>query len=184
MNAKSMACMFLGIIIGAAAYGTLMVHKKLAAMQAEEEKAENAYKTAENNRKNAEKKLANLRRETQGKRDYLQEWLPYLQETRSEVDGERLMVGKVRDSGLTALTESYKPVPGNKNSSIGSLLQGKLVFVADYAKTLDWLGKLETSLPTSRIASFKVSKGSSGNDIRSELVVDVPMYATKAPKKK
>jgi len=178
MNPKTLACIFLGLIIGAASYGSLMVHKKLAAMQAEEKKAEDAYKTAEGNRKSSERKLANLRRETQGKRDYLQEWMPYLQETRSEADSQQLMSGKVRESGLTALQESYKPVVASKNSSIGNLLQGKLTFVADYSKTLDWLGKIETSLPTSRISSFKISKGSSGNDIRSELIVDVPMYAS------
>ncbi|MEM9481405.1 MAG: hypothetical protein AAGA58_17280 [Verrucomicrobiota bacterium] len=180
MNAKAMACVFLGILIGGACYGTLTVHKKLAAMKEEESKAKSAYEDAESARKNAESKLANMRRDTQGKRDYLKEWLPYLQETKSAGDGERLMVARVRESGLTALSESYRSMGGNKNNAISNILQGKLVFVADYAKTMDWLGKIETSLPASRVASFKVSKGSSGNDIRTELVIDVPMYAANA----
>lgn len=184
MNAKVMACVFLGLLIGAAGYGTLTVHKTLSSMKEEEDKAKSAFEDAERARKGAETTLANERRDTQGKRDYLKEWLPYLQETKSAGDGERLMVARVRESGLTALSESYQSVAGDKDSSISDILQGKLVFVADYAKTLDWLGKIETSLPASRVASFNISKGSSGNDIRTEFVIDVPMYTANADAKK
>ena len=59
--------------------------------------------------------------------------------------------------------------------AISKTLNAKLVFEDDYVKTLNWLADLDGSLPAIRVSNCKLSKGQSGNDIKMELSLDIPI---------
>ena len=42
-------------------------------------------------------------------------------------------------------------------------------------KALNWLADLEGSLPAVRVSNCKLTKGQSGNDIKMELSLDIPI---------
>ena len=60
-------------------------------------------------------------------------------------------------------------------SAIQSRLNAQLVLEDDYVKVFNWLAKFEASVPAARVSSCKLSKGQSGNDLRMDLSLDLPI---------
>jgi len=50
----------------------------------------------------------------------------------------------------------------------------------DFIKTLNWLGEIESKLPTARVSSLDIARGQSGNDIHMNVVVDIPLAVPRA----
>ena len=73
------------------------------------------------------------------------------------------------------MSQGFETIDQSKDGTIAKTLQARLVFEDDYIKTLNWLGNLEGSMPAIRVSSCRLSKGQSGNDIKMELTVDVPI---------
>jgi hypothetical protein len=165
------------MIIGLMAFGTMKMKGKLAIASEASEQAGTKAKGAESARKQAQVNLDKNTRETQGLRDYLDEWQPYLMQTKTEEDAERLFTQKLKQGSLVIFRQGFVPVKIIAGTSIPSALRAQLTFEDDYHKLLTWLGSLESSLPTSRVSTCRITKGQKGNDVKMELNAEVPLAA-------
>jgi hypothetical protein len=175
MSNKHIACVVLSMLISLMAYGTLTMNTKLTAAGKQSEDAATAALNAANMRKGAQGELDKKTRETQGLRDYLEEWQPYLDQTKSETEAERMFTQKLKQGALTIFRQGFEPVSLNKESTIPNALRARLIFEDDYHRILTWLGSLESTLPTCRVSSCRITKGQAGNDIKLELATEVPL---------
>jgi hypothetical protein len=94
---------------------------------------------------------------------------------------------KVRASDMLNLAQRYEKAPhliNNKpNESLPLLVRASLVFEDNYAKLLNWMGMMERIKPTMRVGRVAITPGGRGNDVRMELVLEVPLLAKKEEKK-
>jgi len=73
------------------------------------------------------------------------------------------------------ISQKFEAKEVDKTSIIAESLVGDLIVEDDYAKTLNWLGRLEESIPNCRITKCALTRGERGNDIHLELQVQVPI---------
>ncbi len=175
MNNKHLACTVLGMLIAAIAYGTMTFHNKLKVAQDEEQTAQGAYDGAVFARSAQQRDLVVLEKNTKGVRDYLALWEPHLKQTRNPQFGEALINLRIKQGDILTLSQGFETVNFNKGGTIPRTLQARLVFEDDYTKTLNWLANIEVSMPACRVSSCRLSKGQSGNDIKMEVTIDVPI---------
>jgi len=175
MSNKQIACVVLSMIIGLMTYGTLSMNKRMSAAAEASESASLKATAAENARKKSQVDLAKKTRDSQGLRDYLDEWQPYLNQTKADSDAERMFTQKLKQGSLIIFRQGFEPVKRSAGSSIPSALRARLVFEDDYHKLLNWMGSLESTLPTSRVSSCRITKGGKGNEIKMELAAEVPL---------
>ena len=180
MNNKQVACVVLSMILAALAYGTLTMKNKATAAKDETKQASDKAEQAANTRKTAQAGLDRMDRETRGLRDYLDEWQANLQMTSETGTAERLIDTKLKQGKLVIFRQSIESVKLSTTSTIPNALRARLVFEDDYHKLLNWVGSLESSVPTSRVSTCKISKGQKGNEVKMELNVEVPLSAATA----
>lgn len=92
--------------------------------------------------------------------------------------GELAVAARVKQAGLVTLSQRFEATK-NANESIPRLVRAYLTFEDDYAKTLNWLGMIETEFPAARVTSLKIIRGESGNDIRTSMVLDLPLPSSR-----
>ncbi|MFT4546740.1 MAG: hypothetical protein ACI9UA_000737 [Pseudoalteromonas tetraodonis] len=175
MNNKQIACVVLSMIIGLMAFGTMKMKNKASAANDAKEAAASKADSADKGRKKAQLDLDKKTRESQGLRDYLDEWQPYLMQTKTDTDAERMFVQKLKQDQLVIFKQGFDPVKMLKGSTIPSALRARVTFEDDYHKLLTWMGSLESSLPTSRVSSCRITKGQKGNEVKMELNAEVPL---------
>ena len=180
MSNKQIACVVLSMIIAVMAYGTMTMKNKMAVAKDASEQAASKADLAVKGRKQAQVDLDKKTRETQGLRDYLDEWQPYLMQTKTDADAQRMFVQKLKQDSLVIFKQGFEPVKLRKGSTIPSALRARITFEDDYYKLLNWMGSLESSLPTSRISSCRITKGTKGNDVKMELNAEVPLAVVNA----
>jgi len=184
MNHKHIACGVIALLILALVQTTLWVQNHRTKVQNEagatqaEEDAAGAQLARERNQ------LANLRRQSTDLIEFLQIWQPYFTTIDSPQSAEIAMQMRVKDADLLNLKQRYESIPIKNSASIPSTLRALLTFEDDYSKLLNWLGKLETSMPTIRTTSVRLSKGTRANDLRMEVVLDQPMLKDQPALKK
>ncbi len=85
----------------------------------------------------------------------------------------------VREQAMLTLSQRYEQVPhktGNNDiDALPALIRATLVFDDNHSKLLNWIGQLEKTKPTMRIGRLALSKGSRGDDVRMELVLEIPL---------
>ena len=175
MSNKHLACAFLGFVIAAMAYGTMMFHNKLKVAKEEESNTESAYNNEVFARNAQQQSLGILQKRTQGMRDYLKAWEPHLKQVRDSQFGEALINLRIKQGNMVTLSSQFESMTYDKGGTIPRRLQARLVFEDDFVKSLNWLADLEGSMPASRISSCRLSKGQAGSDIKMELTIDVPI---------
>jgi hypothetical protein len=175
MNNKHMACTVLGMAIVGMAYATMGFHNKLKLAKDEEQAAKAAYDSAVFGCNAQQRSFIILREKTKAIREYLSQWEPHFKQTRNPQFGEALINLRIKQDDIITLSQGFETIDQDKDGTITKKLQARLVFEDDYIKTLNWLGNLEGSMPAIRVSSCRLSKGQSGNDIKMELTVDVPI---------
>jgi hypothetical protein len=71
-------------------------------------------------------------------------------------------------------------VQSTAGQTIPQIVRAHLTIEDDFAKTLNWLGDVESKLPISRVSNLDISRGQSGNDVRVNAVVDIPLAVAAA----
>ena len=175
MNNKHFGCLALGLFSLLMAHWTNASHKKLRSARGAEEMSRSAYDGAVFARSAEQRKMVILKRNTIDSREYLNQWEPYIRQAKNAQFGEALINLRIKQGGIITLSQVYKTVDHVKGGTIPETLNAKLVFEDDYVKTLNWLAGLEGSLPAVRVSNCKLSKGQSGNDIKMELSLDIPI---------
>ncbi|HAA87254.1 MAG: hypothetical protein VX646_07440 [Verrucomicrobiota bacterium] len=175
MNNKHFGCLALGLFILLMAHWTNASYKKLRSARDAEEMSRSAYDGAVFARSAEQRKMVILKRNTIDSREYLNQWEPYIKQAKNAQFGEALINLRIKQGGIITLSQVYETVDHVKGGTIPETLNAKLVFEDDYVKTLNWLADLEGSLPAVRVSNCKLSKGQSGNDIKMELSLDIPI---------
>ena len=175
MTNKHFGCLALGLFILLMAHWTNASYKKLRSARDAEEMSRSAYDGAVFARSAEQRKMVILKRKTIDSREYLNQWEPYIRQAKNAQFGEALINLRIKQGGIITLSQVYETVDHVKGGTIPETLNAKLVFEDDYVKTLNWLAGLEGSLPAVRVSNCKLSKGQSGNDIKMELSLDIPI---------
>jgi hypothetical protein len=177
MNNKHLACVFIGLIIFAQLYCVVMVKSKRDAMSTEAEAASLAAEGASQQVTIASTQLTGLKARTEAIRQYLSIWDPFLRKSESEERGQTLIDDLIRQGGVTQLSGKYDPAPNAGNTYIPKVVKAELLFEDDYHKTLEWLGEVERSLPAARISKCRLTKGTTSNDVKMEISLELPIVA-------
>lgn len=175
MNNKHLACVLLIGLIVLMGFGTLKVKGKMEVMQEEAQVADEDAQATSRLRTIEDTKLKGLRSDSTALLSYFDSWLPFF--SGATRDGETQVSMSIKDAGLVALTQRYHVIPYRKESHIPKMLRATVTLEDDYSRILNWLGDFEQSAPSSRVSRLLLKKGQSGNDIRMDLTIDLPLLS-------
>lgn len=123
--------------------------------------------------------LADLQRQSEDLLEFVGKWKPFFAVLQEKQSAETGISMKVREEAMLTLSQRYQEVPhkiSNKDiASLPVLIRASLLFDDNYSKLLNWFGKMEKIRPTMRVGKISLSKGSRGEDLRMELVLEVPL---------
>jgi len=127
--------------------------------------------------------LADLQRQSKELLSFVAKWQPYYAVIEEKQAAETGISMKVREAGMLNLSQRYQQVPhkinNKENASLPVLVRATLVFDDNYSTLLNWFGNMEKIKPTMRVGKIALSKGSRGEDLRMELVLEVPLRKAK-----
>lgn len=130
--------------------------------------------------------LADLQRQSDELLRFVARWKPYFALIEEQQSAETGISMKVREEGMLTLSQRYQQVPhkiSNKDiKSLPVLVRASLLFDDNYSKLLNWFGHMEKIKPTMRVGKLDLSKGSRGEDLRMEFVLEVPLLKAGAGK--
>ncbi|MDB4673255.1 hypothetical protein OAF27_00430 [Verrucomicrobiales bacterium] len=175
MNNKHIACTILGLCIAAMLWFTLQSHGKMTSMSAESSQAETAAMNADSKRQMKDAELVRLRRDNAPLLNYLAAWKPYFDQTSTESLAETKLTSRAKDGGMVMITQALSANTIKDAKLINKTVKQNITFEDDYVQCLQWLGNLEEGMPTARISGCDIAKGQSENNIRMELVIEVPV---------
>jgi hypothetical protein len=131
--------------------------------------------------------LADLRRQSAGLLAFVAKWKPYFALMSEQQSAETGISMIVREQAMLTLSQRYEQVPHKINNkdidALPLLMRASLLFDDNYSKLLNWIGNMEKIKPTMRIGRLALSKGSRGDDLRMELVLEVPLRKEEPAKK-
>lgn len=188
MNQKHIACLLILFLCALTVQGVMMVRKRAVNMQA-------AAKTAQRDAEAAGVALRaqsaisdDLARKSSDLLKYLDAWEPHLSRFTTQESGELDVSALIKQAGLILLAQRFEVLPNKPNTSVPNAADGTIPQIVrahltiedDFIKSINWLGELESKLPSARISNLELARGQSGNDLRMNLVVDVPLARPRA----
>ena len=175
MNKKHLAVLLVGLLIAGFVQGTLWMNKRLTAMQLEETTAATAATQAAARVAQEQKTLLTLKEGSSPLIDFLNAWEPYFQALNTPQSAELGVSMRIKEAGLVTLAQRYESATNRNDATIPRLMRVTLTIEDNYTKTLNWLGMLENEIPTMRISNLRLSKGQLADDIRMEVVLEIPL---------
>jgi len=175
MNSKHLAAIVVALLAILLIQGSLEVRKRLVGIRNQLAEAQTAASGVEL-LLNAEKgTLESLRANSAELIAFLEEWNAALSAIDSPEAGELNISSRVKQANLVTLSQRFEVVATENNETIPKVVRAHLTFEDSHVKTLNWLGSVEKEVPSSRVASLKIVRGETGDDIRMDLVIDVPL---------
>ncbi len=163
------------------------VREKSRATEAEEENTRAEQKALETQLGVEKELLADLQRQSAELLKFVAQWKPYFALMSEQQSAETAISMVVREQAMNTLSQRYEHVPhtiGNSDiDALPALVRATLVFDDNYIKLLNWIGMVEKIKPTMRIGRLALSKGSRADDLRMELVLEVPLRKEEPGKK-
>ena len=188
MNHKQIACLMILFLCAVIAQGVMMVRKRTVAMQAAAEAAQRDAEVAAVALSAQKALLDDLTQKSSPLLKYLEAWEPHISRFTTQESGELDVSALVKQAGLILLAQRFEVVPNKSNTSIPNSADGTIPQIArahltiedDFIKSINWLGELESKLPSARISNLELARGQSGNDLRMDVVIDVPLARPRA----
>jgi type II secretory pathway component PulM len=177
MSSKHIACGIVALLIAGLIQLTLYVQGNRTKVQLEAKAAQELEASSASQLARERSTLADLKRQSADLIDFLKIWQPQFELINTAQSAEVNFSMQIRDSGLVNLAQSFKPEAVKGNSSIPSALSAQITFEDDYVQLLNWLGKLEVSLPTMRVTDVHITKGTRPTDARMEVNIQQPLMA-------
>lgn len=175
MSTKHIACVVVLILIVLLFQGTMSMNNRMVKMQADA-RAANDQVAASNVQLTLERRqLDELRVNSRKLIEYLKVWQPYFDAMDSPQTAELKIALRIKEDNLISLSQRYEVVGQPNNPSLPYIMKAYLTFEDDYARLMNWLGQAECQLPTMRIGSVRLSKGTGENDLRMDLVLEQPL---------
>ncbi len=155
------------------------VREKSRATEVEEESTRAEEKALETQLGVEKELLADLQRQSAELLKFVAKWKPYFALMSEQQSAETAISMVVREQAMNTLSQRYEHVPhtiGNSDiDALPALVRATLVFDDNHSKLLNWIGKVEKIKPTMRIGRVALSKGSRSDDLRMELVLEIPL---------
>lgn len=189
MNNKHIASLLVLFLCVVIVQGVSMVRTRATTMQAAAETAQRETETATVMLRTQRAILDDLKHKTSDLLDYLDQWEPHLSRLATPESGEINVNALIKEAGLILLAQRFEVVPNKSggasvpnaaNTTIPQIVRAHLTIEDEFIKTINWLGNLESKLPSARVSSLALARGQSGNDLRMDLVVDVPLATPRA----
>jgi len=174
MNNKHLALFLVALLGVLFVQGVLQSRKRLAKINSELASAQSTARGMDLTLQNERNTLLQVQRNSATMLDFLNAWSAALRKIETPEAGELNIASRVKQGGLITLSQRFESIT-NKNDTIPHLIRAHLTFEGDYVKTLNWLGKVEEELPSSRVTNLRIVRGESGNDVRMSLVLDLPL---------
>jgi len=179
MNAKQVSCIFL-IVVVVLIFQLGMTLRRQADAAARQADAAIKDEKSLRTQLDAEREvLKDLEGQSKELIEFVKAWEPYFAVIEEQEAAETSISMKVREANILNLSQKYQQVPhkinNRENPSLPILVRATLVFDDAYAKMMNWLGIMEKIKPTMRVGKVALSKGSRGEDVRMEMVLEVPL---------
>ncbi len=182
MNNKHISCAVVGGLIILMMQWTNVSYEKLKMANDSEVIARSSYDSAMIARTAEQRKMVILKRKTEVVRRYLSQWDPYINQIKSAQFGEAFINMKIKQAKIITISQTFDTVKRENGLAIPQMLNAQIVLEDDYVKVFNWLAKLESSVPSARVSSCKLTKGQSGNDLKMNLSIDLPIVKDKKGK--
>ncbi|MGC1481718.1 MAG: hypothetical protein WA771_14555 [Chthoniobacterales bacterium] len=180
MNRKHFAAIVVGLLAVLLLQVVVEMRKRLASVQTEVAEAQATVSATElllNTERNA---MRDIRENSASMLAFLDAWTPPLGAIDTPESGELHVASRVKEANLITLAQRFEVAAVQGNDAIPRTIRAHLTFEDDYAKTMNWLGNIEETMPSSRVTDLRVARGEGGNDIRVSLVIDVPLLKEEA----
>ena len=175
MNNHKSACFVLLIFIAGMLYGVSQLRNSTASARTTSESARSEAESAEQQSQLAEIQMKSLESKTADLRRIYSEWEPDFVSYGTQHEAERRILELIREGDILPISRQFDQREVDKNERISEVLVGDLVFEDDYVKTLNWLGKLEQTIPACRITKCVLTRGDRGNNVNMELQIQIPL---------
>jgi hypothetical protein len=123
--------------------------------------------------------LEDLQRQSKELIEFVSKWEPYFAVLEEQQAAETGISMKVREANMLNLSQRYEKmahkISNKENPALPTLVRASLVFDDTYYKLLNWMGMMERIRPTMRVGRVAIGAGARGNDVRMELVLEVPL---------
>lgn len=174
MNNKHIACIIVFLLLVGMVQGTMWMNNRMAKMRQEASQAEQNASVATFQLANEKRQLDALKVSSKGLIDYLDTWSPYFDEVDSSQNAELKISMRIKQDSLTSLSQRYEVV-ASKNKALPKVMRAHVSFDDNYMRLINWLGQLENQLPTMRIFSLRLAKGTGPNDLKVDAVLEQPL---------
>ena len=175
MNGHKAAAFIILLFVLLMGFGVHKLRSKAVSAHKASEAAKSQANQAEQQRNIAEIKMKTADAKTAELRKVYTEWIPHFEGFKSSRAGEQKISDVVRESDVFLLSQRFNYQELDKGNFISHALIGDLILEDDYSKVLNWMGRLEESIPSCRISKCKITRGDRGNNVRMELKVQVPV---------
>lgn len=182
MNNKHISCAVVGGLIILMMQWTNVSYEKLKMANDSEVISRSSYDSAMIARTAEQRKMVILKRKTEVVRRYLSQWDPYINQIKNAQFGEAFINMKIKQAKIITISQTFDTVKRENGLAIPQMLNAQIVLEDDYVKVFNWLAKLESSVPSARVSSCKLTKGQSGNDLKMDLSIDLPIVKDKKGK--
>jgi len=175
MKNHQSACFVLVILITGMLYGVNELRNVTNEARDITAQVRTEAETAEQQAQLAQIQLKSLEAKTADHRAGYAQWKPHFANYRTAQDAEQRIAEVIRESDVFLISQKFETKEIEKGAMISDALVAHLVVEDDYAKTLNWLGRVEEAIPSSRISRCNIKRGDRGNDIHLELKVQIPV---------
>lgn len=175
MSNKHLACAVVVVLIICLVQGSVWMNNRMLKVQTEAKAAGQKVDTASLRLALERRQLSELRSSSSKLIEYLKVWQPFFDAVDSPQTAELKISLRIKEENLTSLSQRYEVVGQPANHSLPYIMRAYLTFEDDYAHLLNWLGQVESQVPTMRIGTLRLSKGTGANDLRMELTLEQPL---------
>lgn len=175
MNNKHIACSIVVVVIILLVQATLWARNAYTKMNAQAVAAARAEATASTKLVQEQKQLADLQTRSAPLISFLETWQPYFRALDNPQSAEVNFTMRVKESNLINLAQRFDQNAVKGIASIPGALRAHLTFEDDYARLMNWLGRLESEVPTARVSNLRVSRGTRPNELRMEVTLEQPL---------
>lgn len=179
MNAKQLGIVIVLVAILLLVQLAQSFRNKASALDKEVAEAAKEEKSLSTQLQAEREVYSELKRQSDDLIEFVEKWEPFFAVIEEQQAAETGISMKVREAEMLNLSQRYQQIPhkiSNKlNNSLPILMRATLVFDDDYVKLLNWIGTMEKIRPTMRIGRLALAKGSRGEDLRMDLVLEVPL---------
>ncbi|MCX7712711.1 MAG: hypothetical protein N2035_03455 [Chthoniobacterales bacterium] len=175
MNTKQAAAFLVAFAALALLYALSLFRTQVTLREKELQQAQSESVAAATALTQEKIQLEKLKATTESYLRYLEAWEPHFSSLNNAQSAELSISLRLKSANLLTLAQRYERINAKFGEAIPAIMRASLSIEDNYVSVLNWIGLIEEELPTLRTASISITKGERPNDIRTELVFEVPL---------